>query len=427
LKYTPRGRILLGCRRHGDALCIEVHDTGIGIPTDLVGSIFEDFYKVSPSPGEAGSSFGVGLYIVEQLARMLGHVVDVRSAPGAGSMFAVTVPLLHHRDGTDAAHASEPAGNPDTASILVIEDDDAQRDTLQLLLQAQGYAVRTARTRAEALGLAGIASGFRPDVAVADYNLGDGLNGLDVVREVAAIGGRPLPALMMTGDMSEQTARAVFAAGMLLLHKAVRLDDLLEAGRSMVGHAGRKLQSPARPRPDAEPAGAAGQKSIAIVEDDSEVREAIREVLAAHGHHTVGYANAEAFLDDLGAPSFAAMPAFAAVVVDVGLPSITGLELQRHLTQAGTPPPLIFVTGAGDVAVAVQAMRDGAADFLAKPVRAAALLESVDRVLARDAGARADVITRSDIEERLADLPPGSATCSTGSSMGSPTKSSPPT
>ncbi len=381
VKHTPSGRILLGCRRQGAELRIEVWDTGIGIPAEHLGSIFDEFYQVRPAPVGSGSSFGVGLYIVRQLAALLGHAVAVRSAPGKGTVFSITVPMASARLGAVRVPVvSAPAAVlRGLASVLVVEDDEAQRDTLKLLLSVQGYQVKTARSLAEAMLRVAEPPGFHPDLILADYNLGDDRNGVEVVRQISARSARPIPALIMSGDVSAIATRTVADAGYQLLRKPVRLENLLEAIGRLVG--------PAKSGMAADPSGAAGggeaargagaPASVAIVDDDTGVRVAMRDVLAAHGYHSVGHSSAESFLADPDRRGY------RCALVDVGLPGMDGLALQRQLAEEGSTVPLVFITGSSDLSRAVEAMRNGAADFLEKPVRAVDLLATVSRIQAR--------------------------------------------
>ncbi len=93
LRYTERGRILVGCRRDGARVRIEVWDTGMGIPADKLDQVFEDFYQLGNPERDQTNGLGLGLAIVRRVARLLGHEVAVRSWPGRGTVFTVTVPL----------------------------------------------------------------------------------------------------------------------------------------------------------------------------------------------------------------------------------------------------------------------------------------------------------------------------------------------
>jgi two-component system CheB/CheR fusion protein len=169
VKYTNKGKILLGCRRCGDKLRIEVWDTGIGIPEEQLQAIFEEFHQLDNPARERSRGLGLGLAIVERLADLLGHAVDVRSRPGKGSVFAVEVPLGRDapqwRPRLDRSVEKESAHQ--RGAILVIEDDPPVREMLALLLEGEGHRTTTAEDGRKALELA--ARGvIRPDLVIAD-------------------------------------------------------------------------------------------------------------------------------------------------------------------------------------------------------------------------------------------------------------------
>ncbi|MGQ9371051.1 ATP-binding protein [Azospirillum sp. A39] len=109
LKYTPAGTVLVGCRRRGDVLRVEVWDTGSGIPPERFDDIFEEFVQIGNPERDRTQGLGLGLAIVQRLARLLGHRLDLRSRPGRGSVFAVEVPLAGRRAGAAADVVAEPA------------------------------------------------------------------------------------------------------------------------------------------------------------------------------------------------------------------------------------------------------------------------------------------------------------------------------
>jgi two-component system, chemotaxis family, CheB/CheR fusion protein len=186
IKYTDKGRILLGCRRRGNSLRIEVWDTGIGIPEDSLKTIFEEFRQLADPARQPALGFGLGLAIVQRLGNLLGHPVDVRSWPGRGSVFAITVPIAPAEEAVEAPGAAAVAEVSPTpkGAVLIVEDDAGVRDSLGTLLQGEGYRTADAADGPKALALV---SGreFVPDLAIVDYNLPGGLNGV----EVAAFGG----------------------------------------------------------------------------------------------------------------------------------------------------------------------------------------------------------------------------------------------
>jgi two-component system CheB/CheR fusion protein len=229
VKYTDKGKILLGCRRRGDKLRIEVWDTGIGVPKEQLQAIFEEFHQLDNPARERTKGLGLGLAIVERLADLLGHTVDVRSRPGKGSVFAVEVPLGQDasqwrprqiwREAKESTHLS--------GAILVVEDDPSVREMLALLLEGEGHRTTTAEDGGKALELA--ARGvIRPDLVVADYNLPKGLNGLEVVAGLRETLGNEVPAVIITGDVSTDTLRQIAQCGHQHLTKPVKAKELMD-------------------------------------------------------------------------------------------------------------------------------------------------------------------------------------------------------
>jgi FixJ family two-component response regulator len=145
---------------------------------------------------------------------------------------------------------------------------------------------------------------------------------------------------------------------------------------------------------------ASAQRVVHVVDDDRAVRHALARLLRASGHAAETHASAEAFLDRRDPAST------GCAILDVHLPGIDGLDLQSAMMSADTPCPVIFLTGKGDVAKSVRAMKTGAVDFLTKPVQAAALLTAIDRALEQGAAALAEQAARADLAGRLALLTP---------------------
>jgi signal transduction histidine kinase len=89
IRYTERGRVLIGCRRRGETVSIEVWDTGIGIPPDQFGEIFREFHRSHQKTHRAIEGFGIGLAVVDRLTSLLGHHIEVSSTPGKGTVFRI--------------------------------------------------------------------------------------------------------------------------------------------------------------------------------------------------------------------------------------------------------------------------------------------------------------------------------------------------
>jgi two-component system CheB/CheR fusion protein len=367
LKYTRKGRILLGCRRRGDMLSIEVWDTGIGIPDKDRQVIFDEYHQLDNAARERARGLGLGLSIVQRLAGLLGHGLEVHSKPGRGSVFAIAVPLCPAEHAMSAP-ALAPVTRHRTGAILVVEDDPDVRDLLVRVLADEGHVAIAAADGVAALAL--IARGaIRPEIILADFNLPKGMNGLrlgDLLRERL---GMAVPVIILTADISTETLRDIAARNCLRLHKPVRAADLTGL-----------LQRLLSETPDAPPA--SGRTTIHVVEDDAQARSMLMRVLESDGQDVIGHASAEAFLEAYRADGDACL------LVDAQLPGMSGFDLLVRLRQAGDSLPAVMVTGLSDVGAAVQSMRAGASDFIEKPVRAATLRAALDRALvqSRDVG-----------------------------------------
>ncbi|WP_162914760.1 ATP-binding protein [Desertibaculum subflavum] len=216
VKFTASGRVLLGCRRAGTRLRIEVHDSGPGIPPEQMPRLFQEFAQGQTQKLSGETGLGLGLAIVQRLARLLGHEVAARSMPGRGATFTVAVPMAAPVDArpADAAPAGpDPAGAVDLAGrhVLVVEDEPEVRAALARLLGDWGMRVSEAGDADGAA--AALSKGTPPDLVLADYNLGSGPNGLDVVRRIERQVGRRVPALVVTGATGPETLVTLKASG----------------------------------------------------------------------------------------------------------------------------------------------------------------------------------------------------------------------
>jgi two-component system CheB/CheR fusion protein len=234
MKYTERGKVLLGCRRHGGMLSIEVWDTGIGIPEEELQSIFEEYRQLDNPARERSRGLGLGLSIVQRVGKLLGHRVRVRSQLVKGSVFAVEAMLPPSETASDAARdrhgaADGTAANDRrTCAILVVEDDPEVCELLELVLKAEGHGAVTAHDGVAALELA--ARGMDPpDIILADYNLPRGMNGLQVVDKLGEALHRQIPFIILTGDISTDTLRDIARQHCVQLNKPVQFKELAQA------------------------------------------------------------------------------------------------------------------------------------------------------------------------------------------------------
>ena len=221
VKYTHRGKVLLGCRRRGDTLRIEVWDTGIGIPPGQLKAIFKEFHQVDNEARERSRGLGLGLAIVERLSHLLGHTVDVRSWPGSGSVFAIEVPIAREKQERQQQIGRNQVKTTTglVGNILIIEDDHAIREMLEILFEGEGHRTTVVSSANEAAALSAQKT-VLPDVIVADYNLPGRPDGHRSRRALLRASlHREIPAIVLTGDISTETLHAISRAGCVHLAK----------------------------------------------------------------------------------------------------------------------------------------------------------------------------------------------------------------
>ncbi|MBI5165988.1 MAG: PAS domain S-box protein [Magnetospirillum sp.] len=229
VRYTERGRILVGCRLRGQTIRVEVLDTGTGIPKDKLEEIFHEFVQVGNPERDRDQGLGLGLAIVRRLARVLGCPVTVRSTEGKGSAFSVELPLLGFSRARNLAFLSSPqarpAAPPAKGLIFVIDDENAVLTALRMLIQDWGYEVVAAHSEDEAMEALDHQP-RPPDVVVADYRLRAGHTGAEVIARIRQRYNRPIPSIIITGDTAPERIREAQAHGLGLLHKPIPADTL---------------------------------------------------------------------------------------------------------------------------------------------------------------------------------------------------------
>ncbi len=221
IKYTKEGRVLMGCRRRGGALRIEVYDTGAGIPESKLDIIFREFQRLQ-ADGDGTTGLGLGLSIVERIAKVLGSAITLRSAPGKGSVFAIDVPLAAAQPVAQAAKPRriQPPVLAGAFNVLVIDNEKAILEGMELLLSGWGNTVFTASGEAEALKVLA-ETGSKIDMILADYHLNNE-DGISVIRTLRARARRLIPAVLITADRTPAVADLALAHDVHLLRKPVK-------------------------------------------------------------------------------------------------------------------------------------------------------------------------------------------------------------
>lgn len=220
VRYTRTGRVVIGCRRRGGALTVEVWDTGPGIASEHVSQIFQEYFQLENPERDRSKGLGLGLAIVKRLVTLLESDIHLRSRPGHGSCFAVTLPLSTSPPTYSDMDLRSIVNDRASGFILVIDDELAIREATAKLLSGWGYTTMTASSGEEILEHLATCD-RRPDLIICDYRLRVGENGLKVIERLHTEYNETIPAMLITGDTAEDRLTEARASGLLLLHKPV--------------------------------------------------------------------------------------------------------------------------------------------------------------------------------------------------------------
>jgi len=221
IKYTPQGRVLIGCRRRGRSLQIYIHDTGVGIPPSKRGEIFKEFHRLDQG-ARIARGLGLGLSIVERLSRVLDHGIAIGSNHGGGSHFSVMLPVADAITLTSAVTAATPLSQaPMTGTLIVcIENDLAILDGMKTLLS--GWDATVVAATEPSTAIREIEKRGQPVTGLlVDYHLDRG-NGIAAIRDIRRQFGAAIPAILITADRSPQVRDAARADGIVVLNKPVK-------------------------------------------------------------------------------------------------------------------------------------------------------------------------------------------------------------
>ncbi|MBB3265800.1 PAS domain S-box-containing protein [Azospirillum sp. OGB3] len=230
VKYTEQGGVTVGTRVEGDRLAIDVTDTGRGIAPEEMERIFDPYYQIGNATGEHARGFGIGLATVQRVADLLATRVTVRSKPGIGSTFSLTLPLADEEAQVPTAGEGALGGTLRGRTALVVDDEPMVLKALEVTLGSWGVSVHTARTLAQARTMLK-EFGAPPDILIADHSLGAGETGVAIISE-ARRGGTPVTVLV-TGDTSAERLAEAGRTGIRMLHKPIdpaKLEALLADG-----------------------------------------------------------------------------------------------------------------------------------------------------------------------------------------------------
>ena len=217
IRYTEAGTVLLACRRRRGEWRIEIRDSGIGIAVDQQHKVFAEFYQIGNPERDRQKGLGLGLSIVARMSNLMGCPIDLRSEPGRGSTFSVTVQV-----GREAAVAVVTQASPSCAGlrVLVVDDEAAVREAMSLLLEKWQCETLAVDSLADAIGRL-TEQAWEPDIVFCDYRLRGGETGIEVLDWMRSNLGEQKPCFLITGDTEAVRLQKVQDSGYLLLHKPV--------------------------------------------------------------------------------------------------------------------------------------------------------------------------------------------------------------
>lgn len=238
LRYTARGGVLVGARRRGGLLSVEVIDTGKGIPPDQYETVFEEFHRGLASPGADGgrpAGLGLGLAIVRRMVQALDHDLSFASQVGRGTHFRLLLPLADM-----AVAVAEPRRKPPAdpvahhfaeTRVLVLENDRPVMQAMAALLEGWRCSARLASSSAEGFELLEEV-GWTPDLVLADQHLDGGDLGLDAVELLRDRLGWQVPAIIITADPSPDIVVRASLLGAEVMRKPLKPAEL----RALMAH-----------------------------------------------------------------------------------------------------------------------------------------------------------------------------------------------
>lgn len=231
IRYTDQGGILVGCRRRGKNLLIQVWDSGQGIPDQQQDMVFQEFFQLDNPERDRSKGLGLGLAIVARLAILLDHPLTLNSRPGRGTVFDIQVPLGSAALAAKSNQQISPTSALAIKLAVLIDDEEAILRAMEELFDNWKIDLVAARTVEDAFQVLDETDRI-PDLVISDYRLPDNMDGLKVLEAFRSRYGASLPAIILTGDTAPESIQALNQAGFTVLHKPLRPARL----RSLLAH-----------------------------------------------------------------------------------------------------------------------------------------------------------------------------------------------
>ena len=222
IRYTRSGGVFISCSRQSDEVRVEIRDTGIGIAKDHHLEIFREFYQLSNAERDRSKGLGLGLAIVDRLAKLLLHRIEMTSEVGLGSRFSIilaagNIALIQNTDTPTSYTGQRDAQG---MRVLVIDDEESVREGMQAVLERWGCTVILSESVEEAANKIGDSA--PPHIFIVDYRLRDGKTGAQAIEYLRNIYGSDIQALIITGDTSPDRLQEAHDSGHTLMHKPVQ-------------------------------------------------------------------------------------------------------------------------------------------------------------------------------------------------------------
>ncbi|WP_444993954.1 ATP-binding response regulator [Aliikangiella sp. IMCC44359] len=220
LRYTNKGSIRASCQMKNNQLLLEVSDSGIGISKDHIHKIFDEFFQVKNPERDRNKGFGLGLYAVNRLAKLLDTSIEVQSEVGKGSCFSFTLPIGTQPQEADITHTDALISDTILKDkiVMLVDDDDVVLDSISRLFFKWDCQVLTASSYNEAMDLILIEE-IVPELLVIDYRLPNHQTGVDLTEKICQQCGLSIPAIILTGDTGEESLNHINRSGLAFLHK----------------------------------------------------------------------------------------------------------------------------------------------------------------------------------------------------------------